>query len=741
LEDVERAIRFSTCFWGGIYNPILLLGASHTRDLIRLFRLDTLHPSSADPQLTEFAGSVDYLPWPFFHKELFIQGQSQMLDVHHVAIELAEARLRHLIPEDQLPVMVSWDAADPVANSLLANFGAFPLAADIGVDYPAFLTRRLGAETISINVTRPIPRGLVRATTPLKLTGFDLLGYGRVALRRAGFFVGHSRSTEDLVAFWNLRAAGWPLFFVDREYLSRYSEITDELAELIRSREERVVVWSKELLKDTEYRHFGSPAILRRTLSEHTWNGLAVVPQVYRSGSHSSVGSISTEYGEEVATLPLLAKPFGALSGLDAQELVVTFGDGRLMGHGTRRTFCPPFIPQLNEFYGRALWYDWNKARAEPEGIGIITDLQTTSISLTALNHDTIVERVFGRVGIEATPSEAGRVCNRVIDQMEGIRGCRVFRITGVRNLFRQYNPDQPFPKQAALQAIRDVDPVTRQESLSRFGHLRIISHQSRPLGASNVFDYLISRKVLRSGLRPTCTKCRLRFWLPLDRIRTHVTCELCGERFDLTGQLQTLKWQYQRSGVFGKIQDNRGPIPVALVLHQLQEVLRFQPFVFSTGMDLKRAASPTRCEIDLVVVTFHPRGGTSIVVGECKAAGSVDENDIQTLIAIAGDIEKLGVNTYILLAKTATFSTEEIALARSARERYRERVILLSGRELETEDIVGEGEDLPQRLRHAHTLSDLAHVTTHRYFGGEYPQTDFLDGYEGPTAGPGSSE
>lgn len=58
---------------------------------------------------------------------------------------------------------------------------------------------------------------------------------------------------------------------------------------------------------------------------------------------------------------------------------------------------------------------------------------------------------------MKARPSPAGLVSARLIDQMGGLEGCRVFKIAGVRSLIKKYNACREF------RAHRSCDDDRRQ--------------------------------------------------------------------------------------------------------------------------------------------------------------------------------------------------------------------------------------------------------------------------------------
>ncbi|WP_162986865.1 hypothetical protein [Sphingomonas paeninsulae] len=143
--------------------------------------------------------------------------------------------------------------------------------------------------------------------------------------------------------------------------------------------------------------------------------------------------------------------------GLSGQQYVVSVDPGIGLLGNERFTLHPPFLPHLNEFYGRNGIVHWNKARAEPGSFGIVVGGSAHDLTIQAIETRKLFEEIFKSVGISAAPSPAGLVCNRLVRQMGSVDACRVFRIGGVRDLIERYQPDRSFTTSAAKQAIRAV--------------------------------------------------------------------------------------------------------------------------------------------------------------------------------------------------------------------------------------------------------------------------------------------
>jgi hypothetical protein len=269
---------------------------------------------------------------------------------------------------------------------------------------------------------------------------------------------------------------------------------------------------------------------------------------------------------------------------------------------------------------------------------------------------------------------------------MGGLQGCRVFKIPGVRELIRSHGPLQSFTKSAAIQTIRGLDSATGIKTFAPHKQLYICSRESEDLKPGDALAYLLEKKMFRVGLSFVCPNCALDFWRHLDSIETVSTCEYCDTAFNVMPQLKDRDWRFRRSGLFGRDDSQAGGIPVSVVLQQLETTVRDKVFAWTTGMDLESKTLPKwKCETDFVLIVEDIREGPQIVLSEVKSAGGeITEADAANLSRVADLFEGSSFHPYIVFAKLGPFSPDEIERCRSAQDKTRTRVIVLSDRELE---------------------------------------------------------
>lgn len=668
----------------------------HAAQLVRLYEVDALFPAADDPELKAFSQRFSHLRWPVIHEALVIGGfkgkwHATFLDIYHPVRTIYEEEIDGKQEPRLTATLYEWGAGDPLENVLLAQFGAYPSPEEFHLDYGGMVQRNLKGAKVTLPIDGQVPADAFRKLTPSALSRFDLWRDRSPNWDFPGLYVGEANDFGDVVNFWNLRAASVEVLFFDPGHEARLGEMARAYLKLVRERpredggfESDLSIWSKEgrnvdLAAFQEAKQIG-----RVEIRDGLWNGLNLKPPLMYMEDERVLASRSENDGIPSLTFELREKPFYEGYEVHTQHYVASI-EPLAFGEDEQLTFGYPHLPELNDFYrGNACLADG--IRSGRNGLGVITDVATKTLSIRALRRRSLVTSIFEAFGIKAKVSEAGRIASRLIQQMGGVQGCRVFKIAGVRALIEKYRPFQSFTRSDATQIIGEVDPVTHVPNFARYESLFIEPREGQKLKPHHVFDFMARKNVFRVGLKFTCPNCELEFWTSLDDLGTEVTCEYCGQRFNVTSQLKDGAWAYRRSGLFGREDHQQGAIPVALTLQQLDTVLSSDT-TFVTSMTIESSTdSFEACETDLVIVSergfYEERLG--VAIGECKGRGEITEEDVRKLSQVANAFPTDRIAAYIIFSKAAPFTADEIARCRAAQPAGRSRVILLSNRELE---------------------------------------------------------
>ena len=160
--SLRRAILLTHTFWGGRFNLIVFADRpEEARDLVALFRADLIVPLGDAPEVIAFKKGFPHLISPLFPDELFLDRRSaralaQVLDVQN-ALAYWREKPDWREAREKGSRRVVWDDDDPISDALLMQYGAYPDAAETGIDYTSMFCTATGAIDLKIDKNSAIP--------------------------------------------------------------------------------------------------------------------------------------------------------------------------------------------------------------------------------------------------------------------------------------------------------------------------------------------------------------------------------------------------------------------------------------------------------------------------------------------------------------------------------------------------------------------------------------------------------
>ncbi|MDP3672920.1 MAG: hypothetical protein Q8R69_24930 [Telluria sp.] len=744
----REAVRTNHALWGGRFNPIVVIDrASEARAIVEVFRADIVQPLGAGEEVKTFAGTFKHLISPFFHDGIFMgQGRdarAQVLDVQN-AMAFARDTPEWKQVQERKPRIHRWVADDRLADVFLMQLGAYPDKEAVHIDYEATFKETLGASEVAIEPGNDLPADLFDCTSISYMSRHRLRRHHSIRSywNHSGFYLGDASNLDDLVAFWNLRAADLALLFVDRTQVERYAQqipVWKKYTAAMLSRQQDreagryAIWWRREHMGDAGdtaalQAPFGTEPCTICGVDEHLWNGMNLKPPMMHFGEVDSLGVLVSERDKPKISFGLNDRPYNADTWFHTQHLVASVSFlGGLYGRDDF-TLDPPYVPELNEFYARAMHFQYDRLRIESERLGLIVDAADSDSFVYALPTAELFKWVFALAGFSAGVSSGGLIARQLLAQLGGVQGGRVFKIPGARRLLKTHGPTSSFSKRGALQLIAGKDEDNQD---AKFDDHKNLYLEPREPGVSltpaHVFAYLVGKRLFRVGSDLKCPHCQLPNWFPVDDLRQRVTCQMCGEPFDATNQLIDGEWAYRRSGVLGAERNAQGAVPVVLTLQQLDTNLSvgMQRRSYSVSLDLTptNGQLPAPCEIDFawLIPRRYPERAI-VVIGECKDrgqstvqggdGGTINANDIANMRAVADSFPRERFEVYILLAKLCDFTPAELELARSLNGEHQLRAILLTERELEPYHLFERTKKFFRIAAYGSSPEDLARAT-----------------------------
>lgn len=739
VEDLVTAAGINSVLWGGIHNPILPISNTDNnfaKQLMELYSVDLLYALVETPEILSFKSKYPFLRDPAYlaekifyedvHSKKLVSG---ILDVNNL-FNLYWTREFKAKPVDYKSkfLLRKWDNTDPLANVLALAFGFYPKM-NFKWNYEQSFLKALCSEEQKISPRDNLRIIPLEKPGPIQVTGYELKGYGTgFKLNGNGIFLGKSDSFNDLLSFWNLRAAGIGLVFVSTDQFERSKQPGQDYLDYLNTQphkhptiEDWLTIYhsinDEELIKKLLSEFSSKKRISQHRLSVHSWNGSNIQSNYYVFKWQSGTTHIEQSHKRYVVNVQLPEMNF--LVDKDnpdifSQQLGVIIdpyssGEHDHPGH----TLKLPYIRSLNEFYSREIIFDPWKLRIEKDGFSFIIKPSTESLSIYPVPVQSLVEKIFETADIQAKTSQPGIIARKIIEKIGGLEGARVLKIKGVRILLEKGKPETALTRGQATRTINENE-------FEKHKRLYIESRTNSELDSSSVFDYLLKNNYFRAGLELGCDHCKIVNWLSLKNIDDNWSCEYCG------GQNQTsihLKhkgdWKFRKSGLFAKDNHQEGAIPVLLTLLTFKRISDHSDFIYTTALELN--GEDIKCETDIFVMQETVFEGLEMCIGECKSEGGIiTEDDCNKLKKAAKKLSTIKNNAkvYIVFSKTMdAFLPEELTLFKELSREM--KLILFTNRELELYHPYwlenGEIEaDIPEK--YPHSFNDLSRNSQSRY-------------------------
>jgi hypothetical protein len=738
-RDIARLITaasWSACLWGGRFNPIIPIhDGALAAQLLKTFAIDLLIPIDPTDATRAFMARFPHLEHHRWRESIFERRTCEFADIRHVVRRIHRHQDHRAKSALILPTWDQTDELDPLFSLL---FGRYSAPNDQIADYKSGIRRAFEATEPSISGV--VPPELLPGIPPLALTGYDMSRRrDPTGWLNPGIVLGSATDFDDLVLFWNLRAAGTAMWFYDQTASTRTGALANAFLSKYRGGAPgipgRLNFWMRRgpVSPDEAWQPDLDLTDIQVALAdgrgEAIWNGLNLQPSRPRfSIWHRDVVPSYTESdGKAKASFALPDRPFDDDDVQSLSQKFIVVVDAEQYGPKGDLTFETPFVPEMNEFYGRNYHHNYDAARSQLGGndkgaVGIITSISTQRLEINAYRAFDWMTRFFALCRLSCELSEPGLRCKRLINQFGGLQHCRVLKIRGVRGLLRKYGVEESFTRSGAIEAIRDIDAATGAAGFDAFKNLHIEYRGGGDLKPDDVLRYLLARGVFRVGLEFKCPNCELPSWIHLDDVRTKSSCPYCDHAYDVTSQLKDRDWRYRRSGIFGRDDNQLGGVPVALTLQQLDTSLHDRLIMYSSAINFRSAGADIEpCESDFVAVVSGALGiseaPVQILIGEAKTGKPIDEQDIRKLGKLANAIPKHLGQCFILFSKTEAFTPDEVALVRTLNSQNERRVILWSQEELEPYFLYERAADRLGEARYATTLTDMVNVTHQLWF------------------------
>jgi len=202
--------------------------------------------------------------------------------------------------------------------------------------------------TQSLSKGEAVPEIMARAVSPLRLTRDRLVSYQGGLSREDGIFIGKASDFWDLVSFWNVRASGIDVAFLDSSQEQRMRTFVEKVLAEIDIRPNRHpnledwigVYYHKDEERVRELLNSFKPK------KQFCLTRLNIRPALFHFEPQGSPGTYEEKYGRATVSFSLPDKPLGTVNANDMQSLVASI-EATVEYEDEARTLRLPYLPDL----------------------------------------------------------------------------------------------------------------------------------------------------------------------------------------------------------------------------------------------------------------------------------------------------------------------------------------------------------------------------------------------------------
>jgi len=325
--------------------------------------------------------------------------------------------------------------------------------------------------------------------------------------------------------------------------------------------------------------------------------------------------------------------------------------------------------------------------------------------------------------GIEAMPSDAGRVAEQIIASVGGVNKTHAFRARKIVVLLDKMARSRKEWADGSSEEFDDHTATVTQ------WHQVLNPLQKKSWGKWWTLETLVESGILQLGLSIHCTHCTQKNWYSIDIVGSQLRCSRCTKDFPFPqGESNKAPWAYRVVGPFAVPHFARGGYSVALALRFLDdELMSMSEFTYSTGIELRKEGQSVEADF----FAWQSRQGVGrapknpiTLIGECKSLGvdSFKAGDIENLRKLAALVPGAYLVVATMKDKLSDAEAQRLrALARWGWERPKPSpVIVLTGLELfgdgpfsrMWEDACGRAGEAIKRFGHIFDFPTLAAAT-----------------------------
>ena len=202
---------------------------------------------------------------------------------------------------------------------------------------------------------------------------------------------------------------------------------------------------------------------------------------------------------------------------------------------------------ELSSAIGRGSYRDW---RFSSSGPVFLASNEQDLIFLDLPRAESVMTEWFRERGWKVSLSPSGRMASQLVKQLDGTWGVSLLAHKGVINLMSELENEGGMSRQAVIGRIKQV-----------------ITSEGLHFKSEGFLERLIDVGALRLGAKIQCPVCTRHNWYELDALKYKMRCRFCLSDFDTPAHSpKDIEWTYRAHGPFAS-SVSQGAFSVLLVL------------------------------------------------------------------------------------------------------------------------------------------------------------------------------
>ena len=509
--------------------------------------------------------------------------------------------------------------------------------------------------------------------------------------RKQCIFFLDATNTLDVMDYWNLRAIGWEVFPVPKQFIQSDKTklpILDLIKENYLPRHlgpqihQRATILKSRSVSEDEHQHFLSLLEKSKVISQtwyprmwDEWARDADQVECCELEADTAEHDVSSN-GEAIpfkSLAPKFLSGFGGVNPRFANEIEWSLYDDQVL--------FAEVIPESDRklalfIVGSGLPKNWRLFR---KGLIYLSYFSAETLFLVMPHAEGIFTKWLELKGWTVKLSPPGRIAKQMVQQLRGVYGIWILAKEGIIQLLGKMNSS---------------DQKSLSEEFVR-GEIQKIGNQAVfKMSGERILQHLIAEKVFQLGMEIQCPVCTQFSWYSVKGADYELQCPKCLELLPFPSASKEIKWLYRTLGPFSLPNQAHGAYTVLLTLRFFSKIT-FSSSAATPLMSFTAEKGKMEMEADLALFFQESESRHSkmdLIFAECKTFNSFQKDDVDKMINLS-KIFPRAVLVFATLRKS--LNNEEKTILRPVANRSRKSrknnqpfnpVLILTGIELFSE-------------------------------------------------------